>query len=236
MQYHKILRMIGLVCLFALLLSLSVVTAQDTMVINLELVTFVEDGAAEQDVFIMGEDGMAYRIPLDTPLSMLSEPLYTVANADDITFDPFQVSDNPLGPYEIGEPLNMTMKEWLAARGEGTYTLNGDTATVDLEFVGLVPDGVYTLWCFELTFPPEFEARPAACGADDGSENTFIANEHGEMSIQMSFPALSFPTETGISGLAIAWHSDGQTYGAEPGPFGTKTFTHLGAVLVPPTE
>ena len=169
MQDKKVRQTIGILCLLVLFISLSIVTAQDSMVIELELVTFVEDGIAEQDVFVMGEDGMAYRIAPDAPVSMLRESLYGVANADDITFDPFQISDNPMGPFEIGEPLNMTMKEWLAARGAGTYTLAADTATIDLDFVGLVPEGVYTLWCFEMTLPPDFEARPAACGAEDGS-------------------------------------------------------------------
>ena len=179
---------------------------------------------------------MAYRIPADAPVSLLREPLYTVASADDIEFDPFQVLDNPMGPYEIGEPLGMNLKEWLGARGRGTYTQNGDTATIDIEFAGLVPDAVYTMWCFVMDLPPEFEARPQACGANDGSENTFISDEHGEMSVQMSIDAILFPSDTQVAGLALAWHSDGQTHGNDPGPFGTTTFTQLGAIVAPPAD
>ena len=94
----KVRQMFGMLSMLTLLVSLGVVSAQDSMVMELYMVTFVEDLIAEQDVFIMGEDGMAYRIAADAPISMLREPLYTVANADDITFDPFQVSDNPMGP------------------------------------------------------------------------------------------------------------------------------------------
>lgn len=133
----------------------------------------------------------------------------------------------------MGEPLGMTMKQWLVARGGGTYTVEGDTATVDFMFYGLVPDGVYTLWCSTLNPPPDFDVLNEPCGAADGSENTFVADEHGEMAIQMSFPAMPLPTETEVPVLAIAWHADGQTYGADSGPFAVTTFTHLHIPVIP---
>ena len=230
-MYNKLFIMVGL---FIGLIGFGwTLSAQDTMVIELEFDTFIEEGAAEQDVFIMGEDGMAYRVTPDSPLSILDEMIYGLAEADDFVFDPFQLYDNPVGPYEIGEPLDMMMKEWLAARGVGTYTVDGDTATVDFAFYGLVPDGVYTLWCSTLTPPPDFNVLNEPCGAEDGTENIFTADAHGELSIQMSFPALPLPTETEIPVLAIAWHADGQTYGADPGPFSTGTFTHLHIPVIP---
>lgn len=187
MQHKYALRTLGLLCLLTLLTSLSVVTAQDMMVIELD--TFIDEGAAEQDVFVMGEDGMAYRVTLASPLSMLTEPIYGLANAEDFVFDPFQLYDNPVGPYEIGEPLNHTMKEWLAARGGGTYSMDGDIAMVDFMFYDLVPDGVYTLRCSTLTPPPDFNVLNEPCGAEDGTENIFTADSHGELAMQMSFPA-----------------------------------------------
>jgi len=233
MHYYNVLRKIGLLCLMALLFSLSIVNAQDSMVIELDFDTFIEEGAAEQDVFVMGEDGMAYRLTPDSPLSALSEPIYGLVDAEDFVFDPFQLYENPVGPYEIGAPLGMTMKEWLAARGSGTYTVEDEMATVDFEFFSLVPNGVYTLWCSTVIEPPDFNVINEPCGAEDGSENVFSANEHGEMSIQMSFPAMPLPTETEVPVLAIAWHADGQTYGADPGAFSTATFTQLHIAVIP---
>lgn len=233
MDYKYATKIFVLLPLLVLLASLSIVSAQDMMEIELEFDTFIEEGAAEQDVFVMGEDGMAWRVAPDSPLSILSEPIYGLSAAEDFVFDPFQLYDNPTGPYPIGDPLGMTMKAWLAARGSGTYSVDGDVASVDFKFFGLVPDGVYTLWCSTLTPPPDFNVLNEPCGADDGSENTFTADEHGELSIQISFPALPLPTETAVPVLAIAWHADGQTYGADPGSFATATFTHLHIPVIP---
>ena len=216
------------------LFSLSLASAQEVQVIELNWRTLTGLGLTEQFAFVMNEDGEIYKVTPDSPLSLLDQPLYVMANASDFTFDPFQLFDNPVGPFEAGEPVGMTMRDYLAARGSGTYTIDGDLATVDLWFDRLVPNGVYTLWCSTLHRPPEFEVIDEACGADDGSKNSFVADEHGELQINMSFPALAMPTETTLSVIAIAWHSDGQTYGNHPGDFGTVTFVPLRALLIPP--
>lgn len=91
MQYKQTLHMIGLLCLLTAMISLSTVTAQDSMIIELDFDTFIDEGAVEQDVFIMGDDGMAYRVTPESPLSVLSQPIYGLENADDFVFDPFQL-------------------------------------------------------------------------------------------------------------------------------------------------
>lgn len=235
MHHKKVFRMISLLCLLALLVSLNIVTAQDTMVIELRWNTLFGMGLPEQFVFVMNDDdGTVSRVTPDAPLSQLEEPIYTMASAENFIFDPFQLSDNPLGPFEAGDPLDMTLRDYLGARGSGTYTADGDIATVDLSFDRLMPNGVYTLWCSTLHRPPEFEVIDRPCGAADGSENAFTSDEHGELQIQMSFPVLDLPTETSLSIIAIAWHSDGQTYGDHPGNFGTVTFVPLRALVIPP--
>ena len=218
------------VCLLSATFS---ATAQSSEVIDLKWNTLFGMGLPEQFVFLMNEDGTVYRATPDAPMAALENPLYTMAAAEEFVFDPFQLSDNPLGPFEAGEPLGMTMRDYLAARGSGTYTLDGEMATVDLSFDRLVPNGVYTLWCSTLTIPPDFSIVDRPCGAEDGSENLFFADEHGEMQVSMSFPALDFPTETTRSVIALAWHSDGETYGDHPGDFGAVTFVPLRALLLP---
>ena len=225
---------IFLMVLIVLLLSVPLsATAQSTQVIDLKWNTLFAMGLPEQFVFLMDDDGALYRATPESPLSELEKPIYSIGSADDFVFDPFQLQDNPLGPFEAGEQLDMTMRDYLGARGSGTYTLEGDMATVDLWFDRLIPNGVYTLWCSTLTIPPEFSIVDKPCGSEDGSENNFTANEHGELPINMSFPALDFPTETTRSVIAIAWHSDGETYGEHPGDFGTVTFVPLRAILIP---
>lgn len=226
-----------LMVLFALLLGISLpATAQSELVINLNWRTLVDLGLVEQFVFVMNDEGELVKVTPESPMSELRKPIYTLASAEDFVFDPFRLYDNPLGPFEAGEPLGMTLGDYLAARGSGTYTVVGDMATVDLSFDRLVPNGVYTLWCSTLTIPPDFEIVDRPCGAEDGSENTFYANEHGEMQAQMSFPALALPTETTRSVIALAWHSDGETYGEHPGDFGTASFVPLRALLIPPAQ
>ena len=234
MQSKSVLHSLGLLGLLILLSSLSLVTAQDTMVIDLNWRTLTGMGLTEQFAFVMNDDGEIYKVTPESPLSVLDQPLYAMAKAEDFMFDPFQLFDNPVGPFEAGEPIGMTMRDYLAARGSGTYSVDGDMATVDLSFDRLVPNGVYTLWCSTLHRPPEFEVIDKPCGAEDGSENTFIADEHGKLDINLSFPPLALPTETTLSVIAIAWHSDEQTYGEHPGDFGTVTFVPLRALVVPP--
>ena len=223
-----------LLVVFVLVFSLSLVTAQEDMVFDLNFRTLTGLGLAEQFVFIMNEEGEAVNVTADSPISTLNETIYTIANVEDFTFDPFQLFDNPIGPFEAGESLDMTLGDYLAARGWGTYSESEGTATLDLHFDRLIPNGLYTLWCSDLNRPPDFEVVDKPCGAQDGSENSFTADDHGEASIEMTLPALAMPTETTLSVVAIAWHPDGQTYGEHPGDFGTVSFVPLRALVIPP--
>jgi hypothetical protein len=229
------MKKVALLSIVLLLLSISLLSAQDDpdLVVDLQWRTLFGMGLTEQFVFVMNDEGQVSKIAPDAPLTTLEESIYTIANPEDFVFDPFQLFANPLGPFEAGEPLGLTMRDYLATRGSGTYSLDGDMATVDLSFDRLVPNGVYTLWCSTLHRPPEFEVIDEPCGATDGSENNFVADEHGELDIRMSFPALALPTETTLSVIAIAWHSDGQTYGENTGDFGKTTFVPLRALLIP---
>ena len=46
-------------------------------------------------------------------------------------------------------------------------------------------------------------------------------------------PCLEMTGTQTLTGLAAAWHQDGQTYGASPGDLGIVTFTQLMAALIP---
>lgn len=236
MLQKTISRIVGLFALLAVLSSLSMVSAQDSLVIDLKWNTLFAMGLPEQFVFVMDDVGDLYRVTPGAPISQLEAPIYTMSEeaAADFVFDPFQLSDNPLGPFDAGEPLNMTMRDYLGARGSGTYTVTDDMATIDLSFDRLMPNGVYTLWCSTLNRPPEFSVEDRPCGAPDGSEANFVADEHGELDVEMTFPALDLPTETTVSVIAIAWHSDGETYGEHTGDFGRVTFVPLRALVIPP--
>ena len=180
-------------------------------------------GAPMQDVFIEVADGQIER-PQDVAATTLSQPLFrsTELIEPDFLEEPFEV-----GPYEKGEPLDLTLEEWLAATGQGTYTVIGNRAVVELSFQNLIPNGVYTLWCSELHLPPNTKINDRACGASDGSENVFNADDAGNMAVTMEIDTVPPAPEGKIYPLAVAYHSDGQTWGAHPGDFGYNVHVQL---------
>lgn len=203
---------------------------------NLQFVTHVAAGMTEQDIFIVNDglaDNEVIRATLEesTAEDVLGAEIYTSAGY--VAHDPFALSEEPLGPFGRGEPMGITMGEWLGATGTGTYTVQENQAEVVVDFEGLVPNGTYTLWCTRITLPPDPVIFDIACGEWDGSENGFVADENGRGSLSFSMRALPDITAERISLLALAYHSDGQTFGPLPGDFGSQTHVHLLAFLPP---
>lgn len=200
------------------------------------LVNHIQAGIAEQDVFVDTGDGMGvYRISVEDAAdpNLLDAPLY--ASAEPQEHDP---SSQELGPFEKGAPLGFTLGEWLDGRGAIAYACQDGEATFDATFSQLVPDGVYTIWYGRLSMEEGaivgVEEMPL--GAPDGSQNTFTAGEDGQASFHLDgFPCVE-PTEmdetgTGVSTVfAAAYHSDGKTYGEEPGDFGSLSHVQLVAM------
>ncbi len=225
------IRIIRLIIVLGLLLSFSIATAQNRTVVELKFGTFLDEGTAEQDVFVMGVEGLAFRVSPHALANSLDDPLCGLAHTAEFVYDPYMLSPNPVGPYDIGVPLDLTLEEWLAASGEGTYTVEEGQAAIDVKFTGLVPDGAYSLWCSTTTLTPDFDVTYQPCGAPNSSESVFTADEHGQLSIQMAFPEMPPSTETQVSALALVWHPFSQTYDADSVSFGTLMFRQLHAVL-----
>jgi hypothetical protein len=174
---------------------------------------------AEEDI------GQVVRVEGELSEETLAEEVYATAAATG--HDPFKVTENPLGPFDGGKSLGLTLQQWLDASGIGIYTVNKDNAEIDLSFKNLVPNGVYTVWCSSIKLPPEPEFTDMPCGAEDGSENSFTADEKGTASFSLKLQALEPSTEEVSSMIAVAYHSDGKTYGASPGDFGSNTHVQL---------
>ncbi|NJL58172.1 hypothetical protein HC928_25945 [bacterium] len=196
--------------------------------VELQFVNSVQFGFHELDVFLSNGDGTVRRVTPDTPLSSLYEPLYTTSDLSDA--DRMGVSDAAFNPRMQGIELGVTLAEWLPATGTATYTVEGDTATLEAEFSGLIPNGTYTLWCsvnvLEVMIPVD-----EPCGAVDGSEASIIVDENGSATYIVEMPALPGSTEDALTLLSVAYHSDGQTYGASPGEFGGNTHVQIYAVV-----
>ena len=183
-----------------------------------------------QDVYLDAGNGQVMR-PTVVNADTLAQPLYR--SSEEVELDLFEPPFDT-GPYPKGEPLGFTLADWVAATGQGTYTVKGDRAVIDLTFDKLVPNGVYTVWCLVWNFEEVVSEVP--CGALDGSENTFVtdANGHGEITIEVD--AFAPSTEEAINEIAIAYHSEGKTWGEWVGPHGLEAHVQMWYDFMPPSD
>ena len=129
----------------------------------------------------------------------------------------------------------MTLGEWLKHQGTGTYSFRDGVGSLDLNFSGLVPNGVYTMWHAFMAMPPTEPfsgSLDLPLGARDGSESVFRADANGNAVFSHSFtPGLEMSDVWTTSMLAINYHSDGKTYQALPGDFGLNAHIPLFLML-----
>ena len=157
------------------------------------------------------------------------EMLFAASEA--IEHDPFKLGASPLGPFPKGDELEFTLEEWLAAGGSGTYMVNGSNAIMDFRFTNLVENGVYTVWCSRLTFPPNFNVVDKPCGAENGSQNTFVADKDGEAAFNLALETLLQSTEETVTLIALAYHSDDSTCGSSPCDFGLNSHVQIFSIV-----
>ncbi len=198
---------------------------------SLSFVFHIEEEMAEQDVFYEKEPGSSQIWRPTAATRDMEAPLY--APATPVAHNFLDTTDT--GPYPKGRPLGITLGEWFAAEGEGHYVCDDGRGEIDLRFTGLVPNGVYTLWHDFIVWPPTdpfIGTYDVPFGARDGSENVFTADVEGNARIDMNFaPCLQLSGEHLLADLAIAWHSDGKTYGPLPGEFSTNTHVQMYVTL-----
>ena len=187
----------------------------------------VEDNLPEQDVFIERDStsGQVFR-PTAAERDM-TKPLF--ASTQTIRHDPFR--DDALGPWPKGRELGVTLGEWLKADGIGSYRCEGGTGNLTVDFRGLIPHGLYTMWHYFMASPPTepfIGTYDLPVGARDGSQSAFRADASGNGHFNKSFaPCLQLSGEHLSAGLAIAWHSDGRVHGVEPGDFALNSHVQL---------
>ncbi len=156
----------------------------------------------------------------------LGKTVYSSAVA--VQHDPFKAGQNPLGPFDKGKSLGFALGQWLDASGIGIYSVkDAENAMLDLSFKKLIPNGVYTLWCSRVTFPPEPKMVDIPCGKEDGSDNIFNADDKGNGYFSVGLKPLEASTKENAALIALAYHSDGKTYGASPGDFGANSHVQL---------
>ena len=203
--------------------------------LEFELNTHDQAGWAEQDVFVWADEAGAVRRvpPADARLSSVaSQPLY--AAAEPVAPDPFALSAHPLGPFPMGLDLGMTLDAWLAASGSGVYHIAADGAVLELSLHDLVPGGLYSVWCSQVRRSPRHALVDRPCGATDGSENVFTADDMGQAEFEVALAPLPASRDAVSTVLRVAYHSDGQRPGARPSQLGHTTHVQLVYEMPPP--
>ncbi|MBT8423407.1 MAG: hypothetical protein KJO67_00410 [Silicimonas sp.] len=200
--------------------------------IELEFVDHIKAEMIEQDVYVdKMSDGKLYRVTTEDASDFSEFQVFRTAAP--VEHAPMDASK--IGPYDAGAPLNFTLGEWLSASGTATLECNDGSGVLRAEFQNLVPNGVYTMWNFfagqQLA---KFHTYDLPVGAPDGSQSAFTADGKGSAIFEASFePCLDRTSPQLMAGLAIAYHSDGETHGYEPGPMGNKSHVQLFAVIPP---
>lgn len=200
--------------------------------LELKFAYHIEMDMAEQDVFIerVENSGKVYRVTKGDR-DMKAQLYRTATPVHHNPFDPKAV-----GPFEKGEPLGLTLQQWLAGEGKGTYSCVDGKGRIDVKFEKMVPDSVYTMWHFFMAMPPTqpfIGTHDLPIGSRDGAQSVFKTNSSGNAHFQRTFtPCLQLTGEHLAAGLAVAWHSDGKTYGPLPGEFATNS--HVQTFLLLP--
>ena len=202
---------------------------------SLELVftSHLDASLPERDVFVERQPGSneVYRITLAdiNPIA----PLFRAARP--IPRNPFDAI--AIGPHPKGEPLGLTLGEWLGHSGTGTYTCSDGEGRLDTKFTGLVRYGIYSIWHTFTALPataPFSGYLDVPLGARDGSTSIFVADENGQAVVSQTFrPCLQLSDIRTTSLLAINYHSDGKTHAGRPGHFGYNAHVPLFLQLPP---
>lgn len=150
----------------------------------------------------------------------------------------------------VGNPVlapdgdQVTWGEWSGVEGHISVKCVQKGTHAVLHLSGLIPRGVYTIWnvVFEAPgFTGEFDVPGSVpanvigfgpSGSSDGSSSAFRASASGRASISTVTPPGDLGVAGDIGGCALTdefewhvvglYHIDGETYGSERGPEGTR--------------
>ncbi len=141
-----------------------------------------------------------------------------------------------MNPVLAPDGHQLTLAEFSAPQGGASVKCVEQGTHAVLELSGLIPGGVYTVWNVVFRAPgfdPTFAnlIGLGAAGAPDGGENSFTADATGSGWVSAITPGGPLSTFGSIASCALtgefefhlvgAYHIDGQTHRAVPGPAGT---------------
>ncbi len=121
-----------------------------------------------------------------------------------------------------GAPEGQDAEAWLES-GAVAYAAapveDAENVAVTILAMGLVPDGLYTLWWVNNMQDMSNMSMGPAGGLP---ANEFTANATGSAVINIEVPA-----DNDYQTVVVAFHVDGETHGEMPGEMGVQTFSHL---------
>jgi hypothetical protein len=214
----------------------SMIAGSHAWAVDLNVVAHVAVDMWEQDVFVDGGEkgkGGVFRIGPAEYSQMLDLPVF--ATTQTVHHDPR--NPDAAGPFPKGEDLGMTLGEWLAASGAVSYDCDNGIGRMSATFENLVPRGVYTVWNFFVPTPSAepFSTYDLPLGDRAGRENFFAADRNGNAQYSIDLAGCLQGSGSQLAaGLAIAWHSDGATYGPNPGGLGRAS--HIQLFLLLPSD
>lgn len=126
-----------------------------------------------------------------------------------------------------GIPDGFTEQQWMQARGNVKITdVSNDSYTIKLQARGLVPHGLYTVWWMK-----EERGENVAGPAGGLPYNDVRADANGNLTT-----VISIPKNNDYEMMAMAYHSDDQTHGNNPGENGVNSFGHLMGEFIKPSN
>lgn len=141
---------------------------------------------------------------------------FSVVSAQEEMAD--EIAVQVLGVVEMdGIPEGIDSIEWTDATVVAVASEVEDGFEITIFGADLVAEGLYTSWAVN-----EGLTGMSVAPAGGTPENEFRATEDG-----FGFNTVFIPTDEIPDALALAYHSDDQTYGDNPGPMGEVSFTHV---------
>ncbi len=162
----------------------------------------------------------------------------TIANENgDTPMDPEELvyENRKMNPVLAHNGHHLTLEEFDAVKGRLIMTCTPEGTRINVQLEDLIPYGSYTLWIavFESPGFTEDFAHLIAEGTPGGHEGfrSYIrANSMGKAAYSDFLPKGAMSVFGNVEGCLLdeyelfvigAYHIDGKTYGAEPGPEGT---------------
>lgn len=182
-----------------------------------------------------------FLIAAGLPMSLIDETLNNIPLRDvgiNIGGDgetrvtlPSTLEVDPTLPSQAESMAQITLKDWLRAKGSATFHCSDDGHSVSIKVRNLIPNRLYTVWGLFETAEGKFKASTLG-----GTPNAIATDRKGNGTFkrELGFCAME-QTESGANLIAmdIIYHSDHQVYAGVPGLAlkrlitGTNTHSHL---------